>query len=620
MERPNQLIFISSCIIIFAGNFFVQTHSPVTAQTLTYTESSTGLAVPAWEGGRTELEFADMNQDGNIDIITIGDHGNPGIQSGEQGLMVYFGDGHGNWSVQMTGDFGYGGIAAGDVNNDGLMDVGYAMHHNYSSTDFGDQLIEVALGDDTGTNWTPWDDGLATNGEDWGMFSTDFADVDNDGDLDLGSVSFGCCSGIHVYRNNMNGTWTQSFGFLDGNSDMIFQFGDINNDGIMDFIAGHESGTAYFGDGTGAFNLNDIGLPPAGSLGRYGPSLGDVDNDGGMDLAFSSSNGGVHVYIYMEDIQEWIDWSGNLPATGPFEHTQLADMDMDGFIDLAAYGAGTFQVFLGDGSGNWTADATFTTGDPGYSQAFRVGGDVDHNGLPDIVILEEEGDWISYQNYLRCYRENSTPYSLSVQALFPHGHELLRPGSVRFIDWISAVPLDEPTSQVMLEYSTTGPEGPWTFIASELPDNGRLQWIVPQENSNNCFIRCTVSAGIMVQSGITPFAFTITDGTIGVEEVKPADFDLKVYPNPACSQLAIAPSLSPSPNWGRDGVGAVNNRQSAFIIRISDLYGRKLKEFNNISSFPYLIDISDLRDGMYVLQVINDQGETASSKFLKISE
>ena len=152
----------------------------------------------------------------------------------------------------MGGDFGYGGIAAGDVNNDGLMDVGYAMHHNYSSSDFGDQLIEVALGDGTGLNWTPWDDGLATNGEDWGMFGTDFADIDNDGDLDIASISVGCCSGIHVYRNNLDGTWTQSFGFNAGNSSMIIQFGDINNDGAEDFIVDHESGTAYFGDGNGS--------------------------------------------------------------------------------------------------------------------------------------------------------------------------------------------------------------------------------------------------------------------------------------------------------------------------------------------------------------------------------
>ncbi|NTV83148.1 MAG: VCBS repeat-containing protein, partial [Bacteroidales bacterium] len=226
------------CIFSSAINLFSQHPETGRKPLITYIESSTGLASPEWEGGRTELEFADMNGDGNIDIITIGDHGNPGIQSGEQGIMVYFGDGQGNWSCQMGGDLGYGGIAAGDVNNDGLMDIGYGMHHDYSSTDLGDQLMEVALGDGTGTNWTPWDDGLATNGEDWGMFSTDFADVENDGDLDLGSISFGCCAGIHVYLNNMDGTWTQSFGFLDGNSDMIFQFGDMNNDGNMDFITG----------------------------------------------------------------------------------------------------------------------------------------------------------------------------------------------------------------------------------------------------------------------------------------------------------------------------------------------------------------------------------------------
>lgn len=74
-----------------------------------------------------------------------------------------------------------------------FLDVAYGMHHKWGTGDLGDQLIEVSLGDGTGMNWIPWDDGLATNGEDWGMFGADFADVDNDGDLDIGSVSFGCC-------------------------------------------------------------------------------------------------------------------------------------------------------------------------------------------------------------------------------------------------------------------------------------------------------------------------------------------------------------------------------------------------------------------------------------------
>jgi hypothetical protein len=602
MKSPGLLIFMSAFFIIFAGNLYAQVQSFVASQTLTYIESSSGLSNPEWEGGRTELEFADIDADGLLDIITIGDHGSPFINAEEHGIMVYFGDGAGNWSVQMTGDFGYGGIAAGDVNNDSFMDVGYAMHHNYSGTDFGDQLIEVALGNGTGINWTPWDDGLATNGEDYGMFATDFADVDNDGDLDLGSISFGCCAGIHVYLNNFNGSWTQSFGVLEGNSDMIFQFGDVNNDGFMDFVAGYENGTVYFGDGTGDFILKDLNLPPGGLVGRLGPSLGDVDNDGGMDLAFANNNGGLHVYIFDDWDQLWQDFSGDLPSTGPFEHTQLADMNMDGYIDLAAYGTGTFQLFLGDGNGTWTPDATFTTGDPGSSQAFRVGGDIDHNGRPDIVLLEEEElSWFTYQNYLRCYRESSVPVLLAIKPVFPCGHELLWQNSVRFIDWISTVPGNE-AAEIKLEYSTTGPDGAWTLIAAELPNSGSHQWLVPQENSVDCYIRQTVITEVNSHSSITPAAFTITDGTIGVNEMKPEGMGISVYPNPAGRQLTV------------------DSQQSAVKMVITDLFGRRIKECANISSFPFLLDISDLQPGMYILRAINKDGQSGSSKFQKVPE
>jgi hypothetical protein len=250
-----------------------------TAGGLAYVDSSLGLQTPVMEGGRTELEFGDVNGDRHPDIVCIGDHGSPYINSGQHGVMVWFGDGAGQWSVFQYGDFGYGGVALGDVNNDGLMDVGYGMHHDYASGDFGDQLLEVALGDGTGMSWTPWDDGLATNGETWGMFGTDFADVDNDGDLDVGSISFGCCAGIHVYLNNGDGTWIQSFGFVGGNSDMVFVFGDVNGDGLADIAASHGDGTVYVGDGQGGFNLADDNLPGASSR-RPGWAFGREANSG----------------------------------------------------------------------------------------------------------------------------------------------------------------------------------------------------------------------------------------------------------------------------------------------------------------------------------------------------
>ncbi len=339
-----------------------------------------------------------------------------------------------------------------------------------------------------------------------------------------------------------------------------------------------------------------------------------------MELAFINGNGGLNVFYFNAVEGGWEDLSGNLPTTGTFEHTQLADMDMDGFIDLAAYGAGTFQLFLGNGNGSWTADANFTTGDPGSSQAFRVGGDVDHNGRPDIVLLEEEElSWFTYQNYLKCYRESSVPSQLAIQPVYPRGWEMFRPNSVRFIDWISAVPGNEPAT-VKLEYSTIGSNGPMTLIAEGLPNTGRYQWIVPEENSVTCYIRYTISTGISSVSSVTPRAFMILNGTIGINEQRPAVSGISVYPNPAWKQLAVNSQQS-AVNSQQSAVGGqqytANCQLPTAYLSITDLYGREMMKIEKIPLFPYQVDISGLPDGMYVLRLISDDGESC---FGEVSE
>jgi hypothetical protein len=495
----------------------------------TYVESSNGLGVPSLEGGRTELEFADINGDGHLDILSIGDHGSPYINSQQHGIMVWFGDGTGNWSVYQNGNFGYGGIAVGDVNNDGFLDVGYGMHHNYSSTDFGDQLIEVALGDGTGMNWIPWDDGLATNGETWGMFGTDFADVDCDGDLDIGSNSFGCCSGVHIYLNNGDGTWTQSFGFLGGNSSMDFVFGDVNNDGYPDFAVSQGNGVVYLNDQTGNFTLSMSGE-------NDGTDLGDIDNDGTDEVSFVNSARGVEVWKWSPG-NVWTSMSNGLPATGSFSLTQIYDMNMDGYADIVAFGNGLVRLWLGDGAGNWTQASQFTLPSPGYAKAFRVDGDADNNGYPDIALVDQEGTWINYQNHLRFFKENSPADSLTINPIYPNPNRKVNVISVQTLKWISEVPAGD-SSWVKLEISTNDTIGPWTVIADDLPNNGHYQWRIPESavSTDTCRIRYTVYTSTDSASALTPIGFYIIGQPVFSEESQneiPEEFTLyQNYPNP----------------------------------------------------------------------------------------
>jgi len=524
---------------------------------LSYVDASpSGPGFPAWEGGDTEFAFADWNADGHVDFASIGDHGSPYVNTDEHGIMVYFGDGAGGWTIHMEGNFGYGGIAAGDVNNDGLLDVGYAMHHDYSGQDFGDQLIEVAVGDGTGIHWTPWDDGLGQSGESWGMFATDFGDIDEDGDLDLVSNSFGASNGVHVYRNHGDGTWTQTWARTGGNARQFVCFGDVNGDGHLDVASAYQYGTIWLGDGQGLFTPGDTGLPSPGTSGIGGPSLGDVNGDGCADLAFAQ-NGGVRVYAWSGS--SWTDISTGLPATGGYAITQLWDMDGDGFRDIAALGDGMFTVWLGDGAGHW-AEAGSTIAGPGIeSQALAVGGDVDHNGRADAVLLQEEGAWPSYQNQLYVLRESTPATARAAGFQFPLGNDVFFVGAVQTIRWWAAHVGTSPAT-IRLELSRTGPGGPYEIVADGLPDSGHHQWNVSGPATGTACLRVTLTqAGESVSAVGRTFRILPSESSGAPEDERARG--LRVAPNPmrgdgSCVILASgAARRAPDRLCIRDGSG-----------------------------------------------------------------
>jgi hypothetical protein len=471
------------------------------AHPLAYVVTRSGLEPPGLDGGRTELEMFDVDGDGHVDLGSVGDHGSPLIGSSQHGIMIWFGDGRGSFAVQMRGDFGYGGIAFGDVNGDGLVDAGYGVHHDYSSSDFGDQLIEVALGDGTGTGWTPWDDGLASGGETYGMMGTDFADVDADGDLDLACNSFGCCNGVHVYRNHLDGSWTWSFGASGGNSDEDVTFADVDGDGHFDLVVGAQVGSVWRGDGAGGFAAADGNLP-ADSW--YGTDAGDVDGDGRDEISFTGLAGGVRVCAWTPG-DVWLSVSAGLPASGPYQRTQLCDMDLDGNVDVVALGEGELAVFLGDGHGNWhqTVARDVPGGGSRWGEAFEVGGDFDHNGFPDLALVQDEDTFPGGgTNELYVLLEGSTPTELTLAPVAPGRGRVWRGGQVRFVEWASAAPSAAPGS-VSVDFSSTGPAGPWTTLAARVPNNGRVQVVAPSGvSSSDCRLRYRVTTASASRTAI----------------------------------------------------------------------------------------------------------------------
>jgi len=469
--------------------------------TLDLLSKSSGLEVPAKEEGKTELELADINNDGHLDIICVGDHGSPYIQ---HGIMVWLGDGVSTWSVEQVGNFGYGGIEAGDLNLDGYLDVVWGIHHAYGETGFGDTLIGAALGDGTATNWEGWATGLGTGGEQWGMFATDLADFNCNGLLDIISQSFGSGNGYHLYENHGDGSWSHEWAMPGENTYNNIETGDFNADGYPDFVGNRWGTYVYLGDGSFDFTLNQDGLPTES---WNGLDCGDMNNDGCDDLVIGYSSSGARCYKYDKQNDDWDLTSDGLPTSG-YHYPQFGDIDGDGNLDIITYSESTGYVFLGDGDGNWVADATFTMPSDGGYSAFVVDGDFDHDGREDIVIQARQGSWPSYQNQLKAFSPWLEPSELSALVQIPHGGETFRSGSIRNIRWLSAVPSSQGNATVEIQVSLDGESGPWDTIASDIPNNGCFQWLVDAGGSEHCRIKIIVSTLSASASAISASDFT----------------------------------------------------------------------------------------------------------------
>ena len=183
----------------------------------------------------------DFDNDGNIDIL-LGS-----LQSSETKLFKNNGDGSFADVTFGSGiSFSYDvyGISAGDINNDGLMDVYAALHKGQISSP-GNALLKNN-GDGTFTDITNPSGAIGQPSS----RTASFADYDNDGWLDI--LVDDHYKGNFLYHNNGDETFTEVAEQLNirdahptigiGGDYFGTSWGDYNNDGTIDFFgSGHWS-------------------------------------------------------------------------------------------------------------------------------------------------------------------------------------------------------------------------------------------------------------------------------------------------------------------------------------------------------------------------------------------
>ncbi len=120
-----------------------------------------------------------------------------------------------------------------------------------------------------------------------------FVDLDHDGDLDLFVAS---AAGNRAFRNNLDGTFTETtapMGLATGGGSRDVAVGDFDGDGRTDLVVVgtdgrvrlfHNLGQGHFEDVTATSGLG--GMEHAGAV-----AVGDYDNDGYLDLFFTSLDG-----------------------------------------------------------------------------------------------------------------------------------------------------------------------------------------------------------------------------------------------------------------------------------------------------------------------------------------
>ncbi len=240
---------------------------------------------------------------------------------------------------------------------------------------------------------------------DLGIIDVAVGDMDNDGDLDLVTVSINS-EELVWYQNDgaADPTFTAQTALYTGTSDDLISvvLGDADNDGDLDiFFGGRASNDVLYVENQGAGSFAAATTVSTGNANRLSTVfLGDLDGDQYVDVLVSSEN---------DNTVGWYKNNGNgtfgaettitTTLNGAFS-VKVGDMDNDGDLDViaASHADDIINWYANDGSGVFgTAQLVGNTGIDGVISIFV--GDIDGDNDLDVVsasLFEDSINW--FQN------------------------------------------------------------------------------------------------------------------------------------------------------------------------------------------------------------------------------
>lgn len=249
------------------------------------------------------------------------------------------------------------GVTTGDVNGDGWVDVLFA---NAFFTDPPSLYINQGAANPGYFTLSSATHGLTTA---YSSGAAQFADIDDDGDLDLilgDAYNNNPATKPHLFFNDGTGHFTEdvaALGASNKSGQMDVDWVDIDNDGDVDFFGSNKftnaNGNHYLmlNDGTGHFS--DVStLIAAGSGSVYEAEAGDLDSDDDVDLFFTSLVGFQEGAVRNNLVGGSLTFTNQAALPGAVDDNEIAlcDYDNDGDYDVMVGSLGTHEyLYRNDG-------------------------------------------------------------------------------------------------------------------------------------------------------------------------------------------------------------------------------------------------------------------------------